>query len=62
MTNQIRAQLDLFATPAQLTELWGSERQKALALLKILLTEAAAKCGSEESSQGEGTGNEQDHA
>lgn len=62
MRGQFHTQPDLFATPTRLIELRGSERQKAVALLKILLTEAAAKRVSEKSTQGEGAGNEQDHA
>ena len=37
----LRVQIDLFASPTQPPELIGSERQKAVALLRALLIEAA---------------------
>jgi hypothetical protein len=43
MTKLLRAQTDLFTTPIVPIELTGSERQKAVALLQALLTEAAMK-------------------
>jgi len=41
MRPPLRAQMDLFASPAQPPELAGSERQEAVALLRALLVEAA---------------------
>lgn len=43
MRRQSRAQMDLFATPAQPGELTGPERQMAVALLQALLTEATTE-------------------
>ena len=40
MRKSSRTQLDLFVTPPRPTELAGAERQKAVALLQALLTEA----------------------
>ena len=40
MRQVFRAQVDLFVTPARPAELTGVERQKAVALLRALLTEA----------------------
>jgi predicted ABC-type transport system involved in lysophospholipase L1 biosynthesis ATPase subunit len=37
----LRVQVDLFASPVRPPELIGSERQKAVALLRALLMEAA---------------------
>ena len=37
----LRVQMDLFDSPAPPPELIGSERQKALALLRLMLMEAA---------------------
>jgi hypothetical protein len=37
----LRAQMELFASPARPSELISSERQKAIALLRVLLMEAA---------------------
>jgi len=36
-------QVDLFVTPVQPAELTGAERQKAVALLQALLTEAVTR-------------------
>jgi hypothetical protein len=63
MRRQFRAQPDLFVVPSRPAELCGSERQKARALLQALLTEAAAKATSGQSTEDKGeTGDEQDHA
>jgi hypothetical protein len=40
MRQLFRAQVDLFVTPARPAELTGAERQTAVALLRVLLTEA----------------------
>ena len=40
MRKLFRIQTDLFATPTRPVELTGAERQKAVALLRALLTEA----------------------
>jgi|HubBroStandDraft_4_1064222.scaffolds.fasta_scaffold77482_2 hypothetical protein len=40
MRQLFRAQVDLFVTPARPIELTGVERQMAVALLRVLLTEA----------------------
>jgi hypothetical protein len=40
MRQVFRAQVDLFVTPARPAELTGVERQTAVALLRVLLTEA----------------------
>jgi hypothetical protein len=46
MRTQFRMQMDLFIAPAQ-ANLGGANRQKAVALLQTLLTEALAKSTSE---------------
>jgi hypothetical protein len=43
MRKQFRPQLDLFAPPARRPGISDAEREKAVALLQILLTEATAK-------------------
>jgi hypothetical protein len=43
MTRLFHAQIDLFTRPVVPVELTGAERQKAVALLQALLTEAATK-------------------
>ena len=43
MQRQFRPQLDLFAPPVRLPGISGAERERAVALLQILLTEAMAK-------------------
>ena len=43
MTKLFRAQIDLFTRPVVPVELTGAERQKAVALLQALLTEAVTK-------------------
>ena len=47
MTKLFHAQIDLFIRPAVPVELTGAERQKAVALLQALLTEAATKPSSQ---------------
>jgi hypothetical protein len=41
----LRVQMELFASPARPPELISSERQKAIALLRVLLMEAAIQDG-----------------
>jgi hypothetical protein len=41
MKLMLRVQIDLFASPTRPQELISSERQKAIALLRVLLMEAA---------------------
>ena len=41
----LRVQMELFASPARPPELISSERQKAIALLRVLLMEAAIQAG-----------------
>jgi hypothetical protein len=53
-----RAQPDLFVATARLAELTGAERQKAVALLKALLTEAVMTLPSEPSVTAKEAGNE----
>lgn len=53
-----RAQPDLFVAPARCAELAGAERQKAVALLQALLTEAVMTLPSEPSVASKGAGNE----
>ena len=43
MTKLFHAQIDLFTRPVVPVQLTGAERQKAVALLQALLTEAATK-------------------
>ena len=55
----LRVQMDLFASPARPPELISSERQKAIALLRALLMEAAINQAGVPASGGErGSGNE----
>jgi len=49
MRQLFRAQVDLFVTPARSAELTGVERQTAVALLRILLTEAVMTLTSDRS-------------
>ena len=49
----LRAQMELFASPARPPELIGAERQKAIALLRALLMEAAIKQAGVPASGGE---------
>jgi hypothetical protein len=49
MRRLFRAQVDLFVTPARPVELTGVERQMAVALLRVLLTEAAMTLASDRS-------------
>ena len=59
MRKQLRAQMDLFVPLARPAEMTGAERQKAVALLRVLLTEAAAKPANEPQASGKkGAGNE----
>jgi len=41
----LRVQMELFASPAKPPELISSERQKAIALLRVLLMEAVIQAG-----------------
>jgi hypothetical protein len=43
MAKLLHAQIDLFIRPVVPVELTGAERQKAVALLQMLLTEAVTK-------------------
>jgi hypothetical protein len=45
MTLLLRVQMELFASPARPPELISPERQKAIALLRVLLMEAAIQAG-----------------
>jgi hypothetical protein len=49
----LRAQMELFASPARPSELISSERQKAITLLRALLMEAAMNQASVPASSGE---------
>jgi hypothetical protein len=49
----LRVQIDLFASPTQPPELIGSERQKAVALLRALLIEAVINQADVPASRGE---------
>jgi len=49
----LRVQMDLFASPARPPELAGSERQKAVGLLRTLLREAATSQADVPASGGE---------
>lgn len=61
--SQFRTQPDMFAMLSRPMELSGNERQKALALLQTLLTEAAAKPTRRQSTESKKeAGDEQDHA
>jgi hypothetical protein len=51
--------MDLFLPLTRPTDMSGAERQKAVALLRVLLTEAAAKPANEPQANGKkGAGNE----
>jgi hypothetical protein len=52
MAKLFHAQIDLFTRPVVRVELTGAERQKALALLQALLTEAATKPTGQSSNSG----------
>jgi hypothetical protein len=55
----LRVQMDLFASPARRLGLTSSERQKAIALLRTLLMEAAInRAGAPASGDERGSGNE----
>lgn len=59
MTKQCRVQMDLFLPLTRLGDMSGAERQKAVALLRVLLMEAAAKPANEPEANGKkGAGNE----
>ena len=59
MRKQCRAQMDLFLPLTQPGDMSGAERQKAVALLRVLLMEAAAKPANEPQANGKkGAGNE----
>lgn len=59
MRKQCRTQMDLFLPQTQLSDMSGTERQKALALLRALLMEAATKPANEPPANGKkGAGNE----
>ena len=59
MKKSFRVQMDLFVTPRRPAELTGAERQKAVVLLKALLTEAVMTLPGEPSTSGKKeTGNE----
>lgn len=59
MRRQCRTQMDLFFPLAQPSDMRGTERQEALALLRTLLTEAATKPANEPQADGKkGAGNE----
>jgi hypothetical protein len=59
MRTQCRTQMDLFLPLTQLSDMSGTERQKALALLQALLMEAATKPANEPPANGKkGAGNE----
>lgn len=59
MRKQCRVQMDLFLPLTRLGDLSGAERQKAVALLRVLLMEAAAKPANEPQANGKkGAGNE----
>jgi hypothetical protein len=54
----LRVQMELFASPARPPELISSERQKAIALLRVLLMEAAIQAGVPASGGERESGNE----
>lgn len=59
MRVQCRAQMDLFLPLTRPTDMSGAKRQKAVALLGVLLTEAAAKPANEpQANAKKGAGNE----
>jgi hypothetical protein len=59
MKRLFRVQMDLFASPARRLELTSSEHQKAIALLRALLMEAAInRAGAPASGDERGSGNE----
>jgi hypothetical protein len=59
MRKMLRAQADLFVAPSRPAELTGVERQTAVALLRVLLTEAVTARGSKQStSKKQEAGNE----
>jgi ABC-type lipoprotein export system ATPase subunit len=59
MRTLFRSQMELFVTPTRPAELTGGERQKAVALLQMLLTEAVMTLAGEPPTSGKKeTGNE----
>ena len=52
MRKQLHAQMDLFAPPIQPADMRGVDRQKAVALLRALLMEAATKVATPPQSNG----------
>ena len=52
MRRQCRTQMDLFLPLTQLSDMSGTERQKALALLRALLMEAATRPANESPADG----------
>jgi hypothetical protein len=52
MRRLFRVQMDLFVTPVRPAELNGAEREKAVALLRALLTEAVTTPGQMPSTSG----------
>ncbi|QHP74030.1 hypothetical protein ACE102_47055 (plasmid) [Bradyrhizobium sp. vgs-9] len=59
MRKQCRAQIDLFLPLTRPGDMSGAERQKAMALLRVLLMEAAAQPANEPQANGKkGAGNE----
>lgn len=59
MTKQCRVQMNLFLPLTRLGDMSGAERQKAVALLRVLLMKAAAKPANEPEANGKkGAGNE----
>ena len=59
MRKLFRMQMDLFVAPVRPAELIGAERQKAVALLRTLLTEAVTTLADEPSTSGKkGVANE----
>ena len=63
MRRPVRAQTDLFVEGIRPIEIAGADRQKALALLQALLSEATMmkKAAWQQNNSGEGAINEQDH-
>jgi hypothetical protein len=52
MSQQLRTQLDLFVTRPRPADLSGAERQKAVALLQVLLKEASKPPGKRQKEAG----------
>jgi len=58
MRKQSRAQMDLFLPLSRPSDMSGAERQKAVALLRVLLTEAVATANEPQANGKKGAGNE----